>query len=78
VRSAPRAYLGAMAMHPYIAKHLVESRIDDLRRAAGGAPPQRPADDAASHRPDARVVPLALRPFVRAKRALAEASEPCT
>jgi hypothetical protein len=67
-----------MVMHPYIAKHLVESRVEDLRRAAGGASPQRPADDAAARRPDARAVPFALRPFARAKRALAEASEPCT
>jgi hypothetical protein len=68
-----------MVMHPYIAKHIVESRIDDLRRAAGGSPAaRRPDDDDASHRPKARVLPLAVRLFQRRKPALEQASEPCT
>jgi hypothetical protein len=68
-----------MVMHPYIAKHIVESRIDDLRRAAAGAPSARPAiDDDARSRPDATVLPRKVRLFPRRKRAFAQASEPCT
>ncbi len=68
-----------MVMHPYIAKHLVETRIDDLRRAAAGASPDRPAsDDDASRRPEARVLQLTVRPFTRRKRAFEQASGPCT
>ncbi|HUA71676.1 MAG TPA: hypothetical protein VMA96_11350 [Solirubrobacteraceae bacterium] len=67
-----------MVMHPYIAKHLVESHVDDLRRAAGGSPLARPADTGAPPRPDARVRLLKFRPFGRAKRTLAQASGPCS
>jgi len=67
-----------MVMHPYIAKHLAESRIDDLRRAAGGAPPSPRTDDDASRRLEARTLPLILRLSPRRKRAFEQASEPCT
>jgi len=68
-----------MVMHPYIAKHIVESRIDDLRRAAAGTPSVRPAtDDDARRSPDATVLPRRARLFPRRKRAFAQASEPCT
>jgi len=68
-----------MVTNHYIAKRLVESRIDDLRRAAGGAPAARPSTDDTLRRPDARVVPLNFRRrFARPKRTLAQASEPCT
>ena len=78
MRSAVRAYLGRMVMHQYIAKHLVESHVDDLRRAAGGSPSARPADSDAVPRPDARVRLLRVLPFARAKRTLAQASGPCS
>ena len=65
-------------MHPYIAKHIAESRIDDLRRAAGGAPPTRRADDKhALRRPEAKVSRLMVRLSPRRKRAFERASEPC-
>jgi hypothetical protein len=67
-----------MVMHPYIAKHIVESHVDDLRRAAGGSASSRPADAGALPRPDTRVRLLKVRPFARAKRSLAQASGPCT
>ena len=67
-----------MFTNPHIAKLLVEAHIDDLRRAAGGVPPARPAADEAFRRQDPRVVPVKARRFSRAKRTLTQASEPCT
>jgi hypothetical protein len=68
-----------MVMNPYIAKHIVESHIDDLRRAAAGAPPMRRADeDDALRRPRAKAVPLAVRLSPWRRRAFEQASEQCT
>jgi hypothetical protein len=68
-----------MVMHPYIAKHIVDSRIDDLRRAAGDAPPARRADDDhAVRRPEAKASWLTVRLSPWRKRAFERASEPCT
>jgi hypothetical protein len=66
-----------MLINPYIAKLIVESRIDDLRRSAGGAPPSRPADEDAEPRAEKTGVPVSVRPFPRLRRAFARASEPC-
>jgi len=66
-----------MLMHPYIAKRIVMSHIDDLHRAAGGPPPVRTANEDRLRWPNARLAPL-RRPSLRPKPTLAQASEPCT
>jgi hypothetical protein len=67
-----------MLMHPYIAKRIVKSHIDDLHRAAGSPPPVRTATEDQLRTPDARPAPLTKRPALRPKPTLAQASEPCT
>jgi hypothetical protein len=67
-----------MLTNPHIAKLFVEAHIDDLRRVAREASSARPAANGASRRRRGRVVLLGVRLRRSPKRALAEASEPCT
>ena len=66
-----------MINHPYIAKLLVEARIDELRRDAVRRPPSQPADDDASRRSEETGAPVSPRTVPGRRPALAPASDPC-
>ncbi|HEY1518120.1 MAG TPA: hypothetical protein VGF91_16960 [Solirubrobacteraceae bacterium] len=66
-----------MVTNPYIAKLLIEAHTDDLRRAAGGRPPERPANDELHRQAPRGWLPIRPRLAARRVRSLEPVRNPC-
>jgi hypothetical protein len=66
-----------MVTNPFIAKLLIDAHTDDLRRAAGGPPQVRKANDELHVQPARAWLPVGARFAARRRRPLKPASDPC-
>jgi hypothetical protein len=66
-----------MVTHPYIAKLLIEAHTDELRRAAGGAPPPRKANDELQEQVAPVLPRIGPRLAARRRRRLEPVGDPC-